>query len=489
MTFTLRADQRADVDRFLAEPTQAGLNASVVGTGKTAVSVQSILESGARSALIVAPLNTLDGWQRAFRLQGDRDLVFLSAKHPERMVPLMRGEAGVRFIGWEWARSMNLDNAPVDFTVLDEVHRAQLRTSTNKQTDSNRLAMGLALGTRDRGGWAMGLSATPFGNKVAGAFGICHALWGERKDLAYHAFWPFVDKYLGKTRGAWSVEPNEVEYSPGLIARTMPLYWRHEQGVPCCRFHPRGVQEDLPPRVMHRVTVPLTPSQRKLYDQLEAEMFAWVEEHDVPIDTQGFPMVLSTRLRQICLAQPTPELKQRIKDRETGEMEDYVQMRFDVGCKSSKIEALREIISDLPDGERVVVFTHSAGIIPAVVAALDRQLGRGSAFGWHGGVRFADRQRAKEDFIAGGRVQVIVAQVNAIGEGIDGLQRNCATEVWLSLSSSGIVNVQARGRLSRTGQDRVVNVYSIEADNTIEARQLDRLERQATNMHAALTGR
>lgn len=489
MTFKLRPDQIADAERFLAEPTHAGLNASTVGAGKTATAVQAVLDSGARSTLILAPLNTLDGWQRAFRLQGDREVEFLSSKKPERMADLVAGKPGVRFIGWEWARSMNLDDIPVDFAILDEAHRAQLAKSVKKgkQTDSNRLAMGLALGTRDRGGWAMGLSATPYGNKVAGAFGICHALWGERRDLAYHAFWPFVEKYLGKTtdqRG--SFVPREMERYPGLIADTMPLYWRHEQGIQCCQFHPNGIQDDLPPRVLHRVLVPLTATQRKLYDEVNENEFAWTDDSDVPIETGGFAMVKQIRLRQICLAQPTPELKMRLKD---GKEEDYVQMAYPVGCTSSKIDALREIVSDLPEGERVVVFTHSSGIIPAVVAALDKQLGEGAAFGWRGGVSHAERAKAKESFLNGGRVQVLVGQVGALSEGVDMLQHVAATEVWLSMDSNGILNTQARGRLSRDGQKRTVNVYSIEAEHTIEQGQIARLEYLANNMHAALSRR
>lgn len=487
MSFKLRPDQLADAERFLNEPTHAGLNASTVGAGKTHTAVKAVLDSGAKSTLIVAPLNTLDGWQRSFKIQADQPVEFLAAKEPDRMVGLVQGKPGVRFIGWEWARSMNLSNIPVDFVVLDEAHRLALSRSAKKQTATHMMGRALALNTRDRGGRVMALSATPYGNKVAGGFGICNALWGERKDLKFHAFWPFVDEYLGQTYGyGGHREPRAVEYYPGAIADVMPLYWRHEQGVQCCEFHPVGIQEDLPERVLHRVLVPLTKTQRKLYDEVNDNEFAWTDDSDVPIETGGYAMVKQIRLRQICLAQPTPELKTRLKD---GEEEEYVRMAYPIGCTSSKIDAIKEILSDLPTGERAMIYTHSAGVIPAVVAAVDKVLGKGAGFGWHGAVKHTDRQKAKEDFIAGGKTQVIVAQIAAIGEGVDMLQTACHNEIWMSMSSNNLLNIQARGRLSRDGQNNVVNVLSIEAGRTIEQSQLARLEHLATNMKSALSRR
>lgn len=230
-------------------------------------------------------------------------------------------------------------------------------------------------------------------------------------------------------------------------------------------------------------------------------MFTWVAEHEYPITTQGYPIVLSMRLRQVSLAVPTPTMATRIKkDAETGERSeiDYVKLEYDPGCTSSKLDALQEIVSDLPEGERVLVLTHSAGIIPAMLARLAKI--KVNAAGWWGGVSSTERQQIKDSFIHnspnytdedghtgdGSGVQVICAQIGAIGEGVDGLQWACSNEVWFSMDSNGMLNTQAAGRLVRDGQRYAVNSWSLEAADTIEHDQMLSLDRQSKIMHGAL---
>lgn len=492
-TLTLRPDQRADVDGFLnaTDSDRAGLNASTVGAGKTLTAVQAAIESGAQHKLVIAPLNTLDGWQRTVRIMDDgAQMQFINTNNPQAVIDFREGKPGWFFGGWEFLRQFSLQDVTIDFLIGDEIHRQQ-----NRKSNNHDLFAHTAKEVQERGGWRMGLSATPYGNKPAGAYGICHSFWPERRDLAYHAFWPFVDRYLGKHQTPWAVEPYKVERVPGKIADSMPLYWRHAQGYKCCAYHPHGIQADLPKRVKHTATVELTAGQRKIYSDLEDDMFAWVEQNDIPVSTQGYPIVLAMRLRQICLAVPTPEMSTRIKvDAKSGDRTeiDYVKLSFKDGCKSSKIDAVQEIVSDMGDGERVLILTHSAGIIPALKARLDKM--HINAEGWHGGVSGTQRQAIKTSFIDGapnnggdGRgVQVIIAQIGAIGEGVDGLQWACSNEIWFSMESNNLLNIQAAGRLVRDGQKFAVNSWSIEAKDTIEKDQLNSLNTQTVNMHNAL---
>lgn len=491
---TLRPDQQADVRRFLDADRKvtdrAGLNASTVGAGKTLTAVTAAIESGARCKLIVAPLNTFDGWERTIRLQDDERLRFVTTKNPEAIVDFREGKPGWYFGGWEFLRRYSLQDVPIDFLIGDEVHRAQNRKSKNFEMFSET-----AQDVADRGGWRMALSATPYGNRPAGAYGVCHSLWPKRRDLKFHAFWPFVDQYMGKTHTQWAVEPNKTEYVPGQIANVMPMYWRHAQGYQCCAFHPVGIQADLPKRVKHQVKVELTAAQRKIYADLERQMFAWIEKHDIPVTTQGYPIVLSMRLRQVCLAVPTPEMAKRIKiDAESGDRTeiDYVSLRYEADAKGSKLDAVQDIMEDIPEGERVLILTHSAGIIPAILARLEAQ--HIEAAGWHGAVSQQTRQTIKDSFINGAPnnggdgsgVQVIVAQIGAIGEGVDGLQWACSNEIWFSMDTNGLLNVQAAGRLVRDGQKFAVNSWSLEADGTVEEDQLESLRQQESYMSSAL---
>jgi len=493
--FQLRKDQLADVERFLSDDGQdgAGLNASQVGAGKTAVAVEAARRAAYSGVkMIIAPLNTRDGWERTIRLLSDEPMRWLRKDDPS-IVDCINGRQGWYFGGWEFMRQYGLDEVPIDFLILDEVHRAQ-----NRKSASFVMARDAARGVQRRGGMRMALSATPYGNRPSGAFGVSHILWPHRKDLAFTHYWPFVDRYMGKHINQWSgmAEANDREYTPGEIASVMPLYWRHEQGFPCCINHPNGLQEDLPERVIHRVKVSLSASQRKLYDELQANMFAWIEDNDYPVEA-GFPVVMATRLRQIALAVPRTEMAKRIKvDAQTGERStvDYVTLKYDPETKGSKLDAVQDIVSDFQPGERCVIFTHSAGIITPILHRLSKM--HIEAARWDGSVPQAERQRTKDSFIQGSPqnggngegVQVIVAQIGAIGEGVDGLQWACSNEIWYSMDSNNLLNIQAAGRVRRDGQKTVTNAWSLEAEDTIEQDQLASLDRQTRIMTTALRG-
>jgi hypothetical protein len=62
-----------------------------------------------------------------------------------------------------------------------------------------------------------------------------------------------------------------------------------------------------------------------------------------------------------------------------------------------------------------------------------------------------------------------------VAEGVDGLQLQSNTEIWLSVSDNRLLNSQAKGRLSRQGQTKTVQRYLIRAANTIELTQAGRL--------------
>ena len=68
----------------------------------------------------------------------------------------------------------------------------------------------------------------------------------------------------------------------------------------------------------------------------------------------------------------------------------------------------------------------------------------------------------------------------ALGEGTDGLQTVCSTEVWLSDTNNAILSEQAKGRLVRSGQKRSVLRYRIIVPDTVDEGVLQRLgERKA----------
>ena len=95
--------------------------------------------------------------------------------------------------------------------------------------------------------------------------------------------------------------------------------------------------------------------------------------------------------------------------------------------------------------------------------------------------------KSRGDFHAmiNGDVRVIVAQHEAMSEGVDGLQRVCHTEIWLSQSNSLVINEQATGRLNRQGQTQPVNRFLIQAIDTVDDRVLGRLQERFDKLKAS----
>lgn len=481
--------QEDNIQRFLDEGSYAGLDASVVGVGKTLTAVEVNRRLGAKRTLIIAPPNTEDGWERHFRLQMDEPVRRASGKNAatkQAFVDLTNGVDGTYFMGWEFARGMAFDKLNLDMLIADEVHRAQ-----NRKAKSAGMYHSLAVSTLKREGRVLALSGTPAGNEAPGLWSVIHGLWPER----YPYFTPWVKRWCTEVWNSYAGIPEwHNEKIPGQAVAHLPLYWRHEQGVPCCIYHPRGVQEDLPKRVVHDVLVDLSAGQKKLYREMDSRMMAWVDDHEWPITAKGLPMLEHARLLQISLAEPNPEMEMRMKtsiDKFTGEktksLENHHFISYPLDCKSSKIDAMLDILKDIPAGERVVVFTHSSAIIPALVHRINSMTGHPhNAVPWNGDVSAVVRAEYKWQFMNDGPASIIVAQVAALAEGVDGLQTVCANEIWFSPSANGMENTQALGRLVRNGQTRAVNSWNIIARGTIEQEKTERLDVKAHRMVASL---
>jgi hypothetical protein len=142
---------------------------------------------------------------------------------------------------------------------------------------------------------------------------------------------------------------------------------------------------------------------------------------------------------------------------------EFANVIFRPNATSSKIDALKDIIRDLPDDEPLLVYVHSKRFVEPVV----HQLGR-TAVPWTGDVPLATRMKLIDKLGKPDGPRIIVAVIAAISEGTDGLQAVCANEVWLSEEDNNILNQQAKGRLVRTGQTRPVNRWYIRARGTID---------------------
>lgn len=473
----LRDYQAAAVEQ-VATAGGTGLLATCLGSGKTVMALTSAKRSLKYDAkepekarvLIVAPLHTIDGWRRHVREVWGLELRECAAKGADRKANLEalwnRQEHGVFFIGWSLMTARNkhkkkdnrtgkMVSAPdthafggtlFDVLIADEVHRA----CNHKSLNSKVLC-------RIRAKRRLALSATPAGNLPVNIFGALHFLWPVRytsftrfADFFFKSqFNPFSESGYGKLYGE--------EKQPGRVRATTPCWVSvtRQQALP-----------ELADVDIRRVAATMTRDQTRIYKQWRDKAIAWLDDHPVAVN---LPVVLDTRLQQATLAQPTV---MNLETRTGGERE---VVTFDREARSGKIDVLLDILQDLGD-ERVIVFTHSRKFLVPLRWRLEKA-------GYRVEQVSGDDHEGWRTFRDDKEVQILLAVVSAIAEGVDGLQTDCNTEIWLSRDSSLVINEQAQGRLHRSGQKRGVVRYLVQCPGTIDDTVVGRLAER----HRALT--
>lgn len=475
----LRDYQAAAVEQVAAAG-GTGLLASCLGSGKSLMSLscasrvlaeQDLGVDRAR-VLIVAPLHTVDGWRRHVKEIWGLPLRECAATGKDRKANLEalwdKDETGIFFIGWSLMTARNkhkqkdnrtgrMVSAPdtrafggtlFDVVIADEVHRACNYRSLNSKVLC-----------RIRAKHRLALSATPAGNLPVSIFGVLKFLWPVR----YSSYTRFADFFFKS-------EPNHFsdtgygriygeEKWPGRVRATTPCWVSvsRQEALP-----------ELPDVDIRRVAATMTRDQKRIYMQWRDKAIAWLDDHPVAVN---LPVTLDMRLQQVTLAQPI--VMELAKQTREGGVKEVVT--FDRDAKSGKIDALLDILQDIGD-ERVIVFTHSRKFLGPLRWRLEKA-------GYRVEQVSGDDHEGWRTFRDDHGVQILLAVVSAIAEGVDGLQDACHTEVWLSRDPSLVINEQAQGRLHRSGQKRGVVRYLVQCPGTIDDTVVGRLAER----HRALT--
>lgn len=428
-----------------------GLLAHAVGTGKTYTSIWSALDGLHDRVLIVAPLRTLPSWQRSVQWLAGQELrvIRTSTKAGKAaFAAASAGEPGWYWANWEALVALNKEKRydgfkkkqvfkavprpfggkRFDVVIADEAHRA-----ANWHTLNSQVLCRLRADRR------LALSATPAGNRPVNIYGVLRFLWPDQ----YPAFGRFADRNFNSEYNPWSTSGRGVIYlgekHPGRVAEEAPC-WSVATS--------EEAYGELPDASVEHVQCKLTRQQWAQYKSWKDDALAWLGDHPVAVD---LPATLDMRLRQATLGECTVEVTEDGEPRVT----------YAVDCKSSKLDALIDILEDLPEEEKVVVYCHSRRFMAPL---LTRLKGAGmSAVEVSGAVR--DQWQR---FLSPVGPRVLCAVIPAIAEGVDGLQKVCHTEVWLSWDNSVILNQQAIGRLHRKGQTCRVQRYVLEAPDTVD---------------------
>lgn len=445
--FTPKPDQETTIEAVLRD--KSHLSGSLGGFGKTLVGVESIIRSGSNLTLIICPLKVIRNWEKTLQRQAGKSVKIISSKKKQERLnylDLTEGEPGVYIVGWEFFRTLHWGHVKLDMVIADEVHRA-----CNRNSKTFKMLLTTAHAT-----YKLGLSATPAGNHLSGLWAIRKWLWPKETK----AYWPWItDHFCTQINYFSQAKEPTVEREVGAVWAGLPSV---------TRFKPAPGEV-----ITHEIEVELSAVQKKAYKEFEQDAITFLGDHPMVAD---LPSIMHLRLRQMCLGVPMISYDD----------EGFEHVDFDVDCKSSKIDAAAEILSDLyaAGPVPVLIFCHSRKFVKAIVHQLNK---RGySAVDFVGGQSEEEVEHKISGF--GTEHQIIVATIAAIGEGVDGLQDVCSNEIWFSLDDNRVLNRQARWRLDRPGQKNAVNRYLIRAADTVEVKQIGRIKSDDDLLDASIDG-
>ena len=434
--------QESDVARAVRDGHKSIFLAYEQALGKTLAAVDFAPRVGVETVVVIGPLNTRRSWEKTVREQiPDAPFFYLEntkASLERGVFTNLRDQVpGWYFIGWEFMRTGAITGQYADMLIADEVHRIQ---NFGKAWTSHVIRF---IGSE----YKVALSGTPAANRPEGLYSPMNWLWPER----YPSYNLWVRKFW-LTIGNRAVVKLDREVSPGAVIRDMPFFVRRLK-----RDH-RG---DMPP-VLRTIEVAceMTPAQRKVYKQFHDRALAWLGEHPV---AAFIPFTQNLRLRQLTLGVPI------VVDGE---------VTFAENSKSSKVDALIEIISDGSPQETYFVLSPSARFIPVVVSRLRKAGITAEAF--TGATKQKERDRLVDEL--GATYRVLVAGIAAVAEGLDGLQYKCSNGVWLSKHVNAMLNTQAGERLDRPGQTESVQWWQLMAPGTVDEDTEDRLQEIGTKL-------
>lgn len=444
--------QLEQVERLSDQPRV--LNAWEMGGGKTLFGVERDLrlrQADYRGpTLVVAPLQTHDGWAEHFAVNAPHLVVRkIDRKNRERFIKFEQkyhdGPADVYIVHYEVLRMMpELVGYGFGHGIFDECHKLQ-----NRKASQTKAAKKLGIP------FLTDMSGSPVTTRPENMWSILNHL----KPRTYRAYWSFYNEMVNYE----IIPPNNYRRTLG------PSVAWFSKGLPSIQpFYTRLTKEtmlpNLPPKIYSKIVVDLSAKERQQYEQMRKDSIAWIHKSDWggrPTDDEDAlvaPVVIAQLQRLQMFALGTAVLNP--------------QGKVWIEEPSAKTDAVMELLSDNPD-EQFVVFSQFKGSL----RVLKRRLKAAGIT--HGSFTGDDTERmraaAKRDFINGQR-QVLLGTIGAGGVGVDGLQHASCNVIFLDRHWSPTINAQAEDRLHRGGQTRVVHVIDVIARDTIDQKRLAKIE-------------
>lgn len=403
-----------------------------MGTGKTKVAVDLVVNRGAMRTIVLCPVSVRGVWRREFEKHAaspvevlvlDKGTVAQKTRKADAFLERCRIErkAAAVVINYEsawrgdfasWSLGISWDVA-----ILDESHRAKTH-----DTAVSKYAASLGKTSAFR----LCLTGTPMGQGPLDLFGQFRFLDRGIFGTWFHHFRNRYAKlnpiFPGKV-DSW-INQEELKRRFALLAYRVTA----EEVL------------DLPPVMHHERLVELGPEGRKVYTSLEDDLIA---DLGTGVVTATNALTRLLRLQQVTSGYVVEDETKR-----------------EVEVDDGKRLALLELLEDMGPGEPVVVFCrfrHDLQTVAGAASSLGRRYGELSG-------RLKDGLTERGEMEDG--VQVMGVQIQAGGLGVDLTRaRYC---VFLSLGFNLTEYEQALARVHRPGQLLPVHYYHLLAEGTVD---------------------
>lgn len=395
-----------------------GILADEMGLGKTLQTIAYLLseKTAATPALIVAPASLTYNWQAEFRkFAPSLTTVVVNGTKEERQ-QLLAQSANVWITSYASLRQdiEAYQGRTFGYLILDEAQMVK-----NSATKTAQALRTLAIPHR------FALSGTPIENNL-------EELWSLFQ-LVLPGLFPPKNQFR--------------ELTPATVATMIqPFVLRREK---------KDVLKDLPEKIESNLYSALTEEQKTVYLAYLRQMQAEVAGMDQQTFRKNRMNILAglTRLRQIC--------------------DDPRLFLPDYAGSSGKLEQVLDLLETAKEnGRRVLLFSQFTGMLSILEAELaKRSL---TTFYLRGSTKPQDRIQMVDAFNAGEK-DVFLISMKAGGTGLN--LTGADTVILYDLWWNPAVEEQAAGRAHRIGQKKVVEVWRMIAEGTIEER-MDALQQE-----------
>lgn len=427
------------------------LIADDMGLGKTLQATLWIHRFKATPAIVICPAGVKYGWEREIRsLTGMSCQVIEGRKPPRRGAPLLT--ASVVIINYEILKKWlpRLKKMRPLTIVLDECQRIKnYNSQTYKQV--YELCTGIKPNSTAATAYRprevphiIALSGTPMDNRPVELWTIANLL---RPDY-WSSFHEYVHCYCApkKTRWGWDYRGHaNLTELHAACRRTFVI-----------RRRKKDVLHELPS--MTRTTVPLeiTPADRKTYDLAVKDFIRWlasINKAKAKKASKAKSLVRMGYLKRLAAEQKMPQVIRWITDY----LESTDQKLIVFGLHFSVLDKLHAHFHN----NSVLVTGKTKGRV---------------------------RQNLINKFVHDKSVRLFIANMLAVGTGVDGLQKVCQNIAVTEIGWSPGKHAQAEGRAWRIGQKNAVGVYYLVARNTVEEDACQLIQTKQSVLDASLDG-